>query len=228
MPTDSKETIDILIISDIHLGDKHTRCGEVYSILSKYEADKIILNGDILNGLHFNRLHTEHWKILSKLRKLTKDREVIWVHGNHDASAQILSRLLGIKVCNKYVWKYGGKKYLAIHGHQFDRFMHNNAILSWLAFALYTQIKKIDKKEIVTKFIKKHSKTWHRNSLEVARGAIRFGRMLKVDVVICGHTHMVMADERNGVKYYNTGSWVEKPSAYIVLKNSELDFIKDT
>jgi len=93
-----------LVISDIHLGDSTTRCQELFDVLSKYSYDRLILNGDILDGLRFTRFNTKHWKILSKLRKLSKKCDVIWVHGNHDAASHVLSKLLGLKVCNKYFW----------------------------------------------------------------------------------------------------------------------------
>ena len=116
-----KISIDALIISDTHLGDGSTRCDEVLKVLDKYDFKTLILNGDILNGLSFKRLSSGHWNILSQFRKLSKNHQVVWIHGNHDASSDILSRLLGVAVRNKFVWEAGGKKFLAIHGHQFDR-----------------------------------------------------------------------------------------------------------
>ena len=95
MDQKSKIKIDTLILSDIHLGSFSTRCKEVLEVLRKYEYKKLILNGDILDGLHFHRLNTAHWEILSKFRKLTATCEVVWVHGNHDAKPSVLSKLLG-------------------------------------------------------------------------------------------------------------------------------------
>lgn len=221
-----KTTIDTLIISDIHLGDRLTRSSEVLKVLNNYSCKKLILNGDIINGLQFRRLHAEHWEILSKLRKLSKYCEVVWLHGNHDAAANILSRLLGITVRNKYVWHSANKRFLAIHGHQFDRFLNNNIIISHLAFFLYDWLKRLSPDGFFVRQIKERSQTWKRNSFEVARGALRLARSMAVDYVFCGHTHIINTAEEGGIKYYNTGSWVERPSGFITIAGDEVKFIQ--
>ena len=216
MENSKKITIDTLIISDTHLGDNNSRCQDILELLKKYKFKRLILNGDIVDGLNFQRFHSEHWRILSYFRGLSKKCEVVWVHGNHDASSKILSHLLGVKVCNKYIWENEGKKFLAIHGHQFDRFMHNNIFISYIAFAVYKFLKKIDKTEVLVDFIK-HRKTWLRNSIGVQQGATKFGKTMGVDFVFCGHTHQIRKGENSGIKYFNTGCWVEKPSGYITI-----------
>lgn len=221
-----KITVDTLIISDIHLGDRATRCQEALEVLNNYSYQRLILNGDILNGLQFKRLHTGHWQILSRLRELSKHCQVIWVHGNHDAASDILSSLLGLTVRDRYVWISAGKKFLAIHGHQFDRFLHDNIIISRLAFFLYDWLKHHNPDGYIIKQIKKRNRTWKRNSFEVAKGALRLARSLKVDYVFCGHTHIINTAEDGGVKYYNTGSWVEKPSGLITITGQEVKLIQ--
>ncbi|OGF30421.1 hypothetical protein A3H09_02120 [Candidatus Falkowbacteria bacterium RIFCSPLOWO2_12_FULL_45_13] len=226
MPELQKITIDTLIISDIHLGDRLTRCRKILEVLNNYSYQRLILNGDILNGLGFKRLHAEHWRILSKFRELSKDCQVVWIHGNHDAAAGILSHLLGITVHDKYFWQAAGKKFLAIHGHQFDRFIHNNIILSRLVFFCYGWLKRVNPNGHIVRLIKRRSHTWERNSFEVAKGALRQARAMAADYVFCGHTHIIDTAEDSGVKYFNTGSWVEKPSAYVVVAGHEAKLIQ--
>ena len=43
-----------------------------------------------------------------------------------------------------YEWKYQNKKYLAIHGHQFDNFLVDNAVISFLANWIYNFIQIVD------------------------------------------------------------------------------------
>ena len=172
--------------------------------------------------MRFKRLHTGHWKILSKLRKLTKQCEVIWVHGNHDAQSEILSQLLGIKVFNKYIWEEGGKKFLAIHGHQYDRFRHKNILLSYSAFAVYHVIKSFDRSGLITGLIKEKSTAWQRCAEEVARGALRLARQIKVDYVFCGHIHKIDERKKGKIKYYNTGAWNDRPSGYITISGGKV------
>jgi UDP-2,3-diacylglucosamine pyrophosphatase LpxH len=229
MPTINRKKIipiDTLIISDIHLGDHSTRCDKVLEVLSQYKYDRLVLNGDILNGLNLKRLHTGHWKVLSQLRKISKKCEVVWVRGNHDADNNSLSQLLGLKVTNKHFWDENGKKYLAIHGHQFDRFMHDNIILSLAAFSIYHLLKKVIGAGFLINLIRSKNKTWMRNSREVANGAIAYARLFKADAVFCGHIHMIDTAKSAGIAYYNTGCWVESPSAYAVIADGKIELIK--
>lgn len=222
-----KIKIDTLIISDIHLGGFSIRSKELLEILKKYNYKKLILNGDILDGLKFNRLNTTHWDILSRFRQLTASCEVVWVHGNHDARPAVLTQLLGIKVYKNYhLWKSSGKKFLAIHGHQFDKFLINNYMISHIVYGFYEILKRIDKKSKIAKYIKNNNKTWKRSSIDVAKKAIAFGQVLNVDYVFCGHTHKLLHQKKKNINYYNDASWDESPSGYITIKNSEVELHK--
>ncbi len=217
-----KIKIDTLIISDIHLGGFKIRTKELLKVLRKYEYKKLILNGDILNGLKLNRLNTEHWEVLSKFRKLTAICEVVWVHGNHDARPSVLTKLLGIKVYNYYTWGSNDKKFLAIHGHQFDKFLINNYIISHIIYSLYNSLKLVDIKSKISKYLKKNNKTWKRSSVDVAKKAIAFAQVMNADYIFCGHTHKILEENKKNIHYYNDASWNESPSAYITITNGSV------
>lgn len=221
-PKPKKIKISTLIISDIHLGDKTTRSQEILDVLAKYQCHRIILNGDILDGLNFERLHVDHWKILTALRKLSDSCEVVWIHGNHDGASQLLSRILGLKVYDEYLWEEKGKRFLALHGHQFDRFLINDLFLSHVAFSLYYFLKIVNPRGNILSVFKKRNHYWQRNSRRVASGALRYAMDKDADYVFCGHTHMTGVVKKNGVEYFNTGSWVEKPTAYVVIKEGKV------
>lgn len=220
----NKIKIDVLIISDIHLGLDLSRVAKLSDVLKKYKFKKLILNGDIFNGLNFRRLHSPHWEILSRIRKLSKTSEVIWIHGNHDGEISALSQLIGVRVYNQYLWEERGKKYLAIHGHQFDRFLHKNIIISALAIFIFNSIQKLSgQNQWVSGWLKKRSKNWLRMSDEVSKGAIRYAKLRKANYVFCGHTHAADYKEERGIKYYNSGSWVEIPSSYITIAGQKAE-----
>ena len=48
-----------------------------------------------------------------------------------------MSHLVGVKVYEEYEWEFDGRRHLAIHGHQFDRFAVNNLLLSSLGTFLH-------------------------------------------------------------------------------------------
>lgn len=221
------QKIDTLILSDIHLGFGLSRPERLIEELEMYKFKRLILNGDIFHGLNFKRLNRHHWRILSKVRKLSTECEVVWINGNHDGAAYILSHLIGVKVLNKYVWKYGKKKYLAIHGHQFDRFLHKNVIISSIAIFLYNLVQKIDtENEIISRWIQKRSTSWLRLSDEVALKAIKYAKKKNVDVIFCGHTHIARQLELEGIKYYNSGCWTAVPSSYITIAKEEISILE--
>src|SRR5215467_5572416 len=125
------ESLDTVIISDLHLGSDISRAAEALDFLRSITFKRLILLGDIFSDLNFRRLTKEHWKFLGYIRKLSNPRhgiEVVWVEGNHDHGlAEVMSHLVGIPVYQEYAWRYGGKRHLAIHGHQFDSFAVANA-----------------------------------------------------------------------------------------------------
>ena len=66
------EKFDYLIVSDIHLGDKDCKADLLLKILKKQKAKNIIIAGDLFDHHNLHRLNKEHWKVLSKFRKLSK------------------------------------------------------------------------------------------------------------------------------------------------------------
>lgn len=219
-----KTEINTLIISDIHLGSDVARPKAVKDLLMSYDFKRLILLGDIFDSLNFSRLKKEHWNLLSYIRKLSnpeKKIKVVWVEGNHDEGlSEIMSHLIGIKVYKEYYWISKGKKFLAIHGHQFDRFLNENIIISSISSYLYYKIQKYDRaNQNISRFIKKRSKGWLRLSNKVADGALYYAKANEADIVICGHTHQSLYKEMDDIKYYNTGCWTDIPSTYITIDN---------
>jgi UDP-2,3-diacylglucosamine pyrophosphatase LpxH len=227
-----KTEINTLIISDIHLGSEVARPKAVRDLLMQYEFKRLILLGDIFDSLNFSRLKKEHWNLLSYIRKLSnpdKKIKVIWVEGNHDEGlSEIMSHLIGIKVYKEYFWISRGKKYIAIHGHQFDRFLNENIIISSISSYIYYKIQKYDReKQNVSRFIKRRSKGWLRLSNKVADGAISYAKDRDADFVICGHTHQAIFKEKEGTEYFNTGCWTDIPSTYITIDNTDKIELKE-
>src|ERR1700757_91163 len=132
---------DTIILSDLHLGSEVSRAKSALRLLKSASFNRLILLGDIFSDLNFGRLKKEHWQFLSYIRKLSNPKrnvEVVWVEGNHDHGlARVMSHLVGIRVYQQYQWEFAGKRHLAIHGHQFDRFAVNNVILSKLGSRIY-------------------------------------------------------------------------------------------
>src|SRR5579864_5510880 len=128
------ECFDTLIVSDLHLGSEISRAKDALDLLHSVSFKRLILLGDIFSDLNFRRLTKDHWRFLGYIRKLSNPKrgiQVVWVEGNHDHGlSELMSHLVGIPVYRQFVWEFDHQRHLAIHGHQFDRFVVNNKLLS--------------------------------------------------------------------------------------------------
>src|SRR6266496_5839458 len=107
--------LDALILSDLHLGSDNCQARQLGELLEGIEEGvlptaRLILNGDVFDSIDFRRLKKTHWKVLSLIRKLSDRLEIVWICGNHDGSAEIVSHLLGVCVEEEYVLKSGGRQ----------------------------------------------------------------------------------------------------------------------
>jgi len=213
---------DTLILSDVHLGAEVSRARAATRMLKENSFRRLILLGDIFADLNFGRLKKEHWKFLSAIRKLSNPKrnvEVVWVEGNHDLGlTNVMSHLVGVRVFQEYTWTYAGLRHLAIHGHQFDGFAVNSVPLSNLGTRFYLLLQKLDLKDKpLARLIDRLNTRWLRMSAKVAAGAIAHARLRGADRIFCGHTHDAMQAERDGIRYYNSGGWIDSRPTYITI-----------
>lgn len=218
------EESPILIVSDLHLGTKISRAKELMEFLKNMEFGTLILNGDILDCPNLKLLKADHWKFFLMLKGFLKSgKRVIWVAGNHDSFAKPLFKAFGIKTATHYVFEWHKIKCLAVHGHQYDKFLIKNGVVSSTFNKSYRAIQKLDgKKQNVSRFMKKRYKLWLRISKRVAKGAAEYAQLKEAQYVFCGHTHEAMTMKMGKVTYYNCGSWADRPCHYIFLNGGEV------
>ena len=216
----------ILIISDLHLGSKVSQPKKALEMLKTYNFQKLILLGDVFDSLDFRYLDQDAWDFLTYIGHISKDnKKVRWVIGNHDEGlSQIFKSLMNADVYEAYAWKYAGEKYLAIHGHQFDRFLINNSFLSYLATRVYDFIQRVDptKDKRFSHWVKRSSKGWLRLSEKVYHSAIKYAQKEEAKYVFCGHTHKAMEKSHNGIKYFNSGCWTDIPCTFITIDEKNI------
>jgi len=214
--------VETMIVSDVHLGSEVSRAKDLLEVLRAHRFRRLILLGDIFSDLNFKRLKREHWELLSYIRKLSNPRrsvEVVWVEGNHDSGlSAVMSHLVGVEVLAEFDWEFGGKKYLAVHGHQFDRFMVDSQLLSDITSSLFLWIQKHDSRhQGFSRYLDKLNTSWLRMTPRVAAGALSLAASRKVDYIFCGHTHFALEREQDGIRYFNTGCWTQSPASYITV-----------
>ena len=97
---DSRPYYRTIVLSDIHLGTAYSKVTEVRDFLSGVNCDRLILNGDIIDGWHLQKSgvkkwkseHTRFFKILMQLME-TCGTVVIYVRRNLDDFLQNLAPL---------------------------------------------------------------------------------------------------------------------------------------
>jgi UDP-2,3-diacylglucosamine pyrophosphatase LpxH len=219
--------LDAVIISDIHLGSGNCQAKGLVQFLEglaegQPATARLILNGDVFDSFDFRRLNKTHWKVLSLLRKLSDQIEIIWICGNHDGSAEVVSHLLGVRVEDEYILASGGQRILVLHGHQFDAFIDDHPILTWIGDCIYLLLQKIDRTHYFAKLAKRGSKTFLRCARKVEEGAVARARQRGCTAVCCGHTHHTVSNQWPGVRYFNGGCWTETPATYLTVADGEI------
>lgn len=217
--------VDAIIVSDLHLGSENCQakmlCGFLEELADEPEKRpaKLILNGDVFDSFDFRRLKKNHWKVLSWIRKLADQMDIIWLCGNHDGSAEIVSHLLGITVQDEFLLDSGERKILILHGHVFDEFLDAHPILTWLGDQVYYFLQWIDKTHRFAKMAKKGSKTFLRCARIIQEKSVAYAQRKKCHAVCCGHTHQAKLHTEDEVHYYNSGCWTELPCTYLTVED---------
>jgi hypothetical protein len=71
-------------------------------------------------------------------------------------------------------------------------------------------------------FLERFDTAWLRLSAKVATGALAHGKSKGVQRVFCGHTHEALSLRRDGVEYYNSGSWTQDIATYIAIDHQSV------
>ena len=218
---------DAVIISDTHLGSDNCQARQLTHFLEgilhgEMPTKRLILNGDVFDSIDFRRLNKHHWKVLSLLRKLSDRIEILWINGNHDGPAEIISHLLGVEVRDEMILASGGKRILFHHGHRFDDFIDNHPILTAIGDAVYRLLQRIDRSHHFAKLAKRKSKIFLRCTQKIEEQSIEMALELSCNAVCCGHTHHAVANVNGPAAYYNSGCWTEKPCHYLTVTNGTI------
>ena len=82
-----KRKVDLVVISDVHLGTYGCKATELLNYLHSIQPKTLILNGDIFDIWQFSTSYfpKSHMKILKYLTSsLSKGTEMYYITGNHD------------------------------------------------------------------------------------------------------------------------------------------------
>lgn len=210
----------MLIVSDFHLGCKVCQADKIIKVLTEIPFETLIINGDLFDSFHLHRLKSSHWKVLSLIRKISKTHKVIYNFGNHcselgENGLDVISSILGIRATDEYQFEVNGISFLATHGHKTDEWINKRQFSTWFFGGIYYLIQLFNQK--LAKFIKIKSKEWLKIDAKMKRACFEFGLKNKIDVIINGHSHMACIEEKDGVKYCNSGSFCDSVCHYLTI-----------
>ncbi|RYF93583.1 MAG: UDP-2,3-diacylglucosamine diphosphatase [Chitinophagaceae bacterium] len=227
-----KRKVDMIVLSDVHLGTYGCRAKELLYYLRSINPTTIVLNGDIIDIWQFSKRYwpKSHMKVVKHLMHwITKGKRTYYITGNHD---EMLRRFEGLKmgsfsIVNKLVLELkDDKKAWIFHGDVFDVTMQHSKWLAKLGAIGY------DSLIVINSFVNFVSeKIFRRGKISLSKriknsvkSAVKFinhfeqtsadiGISNKYDYVVCGHIHQPeirqITNAEGSITYLNSGDWIE-------------------
>lgn len=241
----SIERVKTLFISDVHLGTRGCQAQQLLDFLKHYDAERIFLVGDIIDGWRLKAAW--HWPaphnvVLQKLlRRARKGACIVYIPGNHDEFLRAYDgeSFGSIEIAEEATHELlDGRKALILHGDKFDTVVRNMKWLAHLGDWAYD----------IAIFINRHLNCLRRQlgmpywSFSAAakakvKRAVNFisafedavvadAKHQGAQVVICGHIHHAATRQIGPIFYMNCGDWVESRTAIAEHFDGRLELIR--
>ncbi len=229
-----KREVEIVIISDVHLGTYGCHAEELLRYLKTIKPKRIILNGDIIDMWQFSKRYwpKSHMQIVKHITSLlAKGIKITYLTGNHDEMLRKFAgfRLGNFQIANKKIISLNGKVAWIFHGDVYDVTMKYSKWLAKLGAVGY------DTLILINTFVNFVLKLFGRGKISLSKKvkdsvkqAVTFINNFEktaadiaisngYDYVICGHIHhpemRKITTEKGEVLYLNSGDWVESLTA---------------
>lgn len=235
MSTSFPRKVDLVVLSDVHLGTYGCHATELLCYLQSIDPKEIILNGDIVDIWQFSKRYWpgSHMAVVEYLLHLVSiGKPVHYLTGNHD---EMLRRFSGFKmgsfqIADKLVQTLpDGKRAWFFHGDVFDVSMQNAKWLAKLGGWGYDALIVLNRgmnwllqslgrdKYSFSKRIKNSVKSALRFISDFEAIASEMAIYHRYDFVVCGHIHQpamrTFSSPKGTVTYLNSGDWVENLTA---------------
>jgi UDP-2,3-diacylglucosamine pyrophosphatase LpxH len=241
-----KREVDIVVISDVHLGTYGCQAKELLKYLKSIKPKTLILNGDIIDIWQFSKRYwpDSHMKILRKIMKFVLEGvEVHYLTGNHD---ELLRKFADMHIGtfhlqNKLVLELDGKKAWFFHGDVFDVTMQHSKWLAKMGAVGYDSLILLN--NVVNwclTFLGKQKMSFSQKIKAKFKDAVKFINQFEQTAadlaiekgyhyVVCGHIHQpeitTIKNNDGEVVYLNSGDWVESLTA-LEYNNKEWSIVK--
>ena len=237
-----KRKLDILVLSDVHLGTYGCHANELLHYLKTVKPKIVILNGDIIDIWQFSKRYWPkvHMKVIKQiLHWMSKGVKIYYITGNHD---EMLRKFVGFKmgslqIVNKVILQLdNGKKAWFFHGDVFDVTMQHSKWLAKMGAMGYDTLILINRlvNFISEKIFKKGKLSLSKKIKNSVKSAVKFINSFEqtaadiaivneYDFVVCGHIHQPemreISNQYGKTMYLNSGDWVENLTSLEYVNN---------
>lgn len=250
-----KRPLDIVVLSDIHLGTVGCHALELLQYLNSIDPKVIVLNGDFIDIWNFKKYYwpEAHMMVLKTLlNMMTNGTDIYYLTGNHDEVLRKVSSLqLGpLFIRDKLVLELNGEKVWIFHGDVFDISMKHSKWIAKIGSHGYELLILLNRlinsisvklgrgKYSLSKKIKDSVKKAVRFIDDFETTAMDLAIDQGYDYVICGHIHQPKIrgyeNEKGSVIYMNSGDWIENLTAleytgneWSLYQYNEIDYAKN-
>lgn len=225
-----RRDVDLVILSDVHLGTYGCHARELLRYLKSIAPKKIILNGDIIDIWQFSKRYwpESHMRVVHEILKfVSKGIDVHYLTGNHDEMLRKFTdfELGSLSITNKLSLDIDGQKAWVFHGDIFDVTMQHSKWLARLGAVGYDMLILLNRSInwMLTRMgrermsLSKKIKNSIKNAVKFINDFELTASTLAAEkgygFVICGHIHQpeirIIQTEMGEVTYLNSGDWVE-------------------
>ena len=232
-----KRSIDILVLSDLHLGTFGAQAHKLLAYLDSIDPEMVVLNGDIVDIWLFDRdkFPKTHLKVLKYFINYVKEGKVVYyLPGNHDDDLRRFSGFVfeNFHLKDEIVLNLKGKKTWFFHGDKFDKSvsgaMRGLAVMGGKAYDRLVKTNRDLNKWLdflgmerthFSRSLKSKTKKKVSEKVDFEQMSVDHAIENGYDVMVCGHVHKPGVWERKASKgkqkitYHNSGDWVESCTA---------------
>lgn len=227
-----------LFISDTHIGSDFCNHEKILKLVSDIECEYLYIVGDFIDGWILSKKfkwHNNYNTIFQKILRLSrKGTKITYLFGNHDDFLEHFCGLnLGDNITIQRESSYkslDGKKYIIIHGDQFDGVITDNKWIQKIGsfiyeFALSTNWIFRKFHFSLSGFLKRKAKEAVKYIASYESSVIHYCKLNNYDGIITGHIHCAANKNIDNIHYLNCGDFVESNTAIIETNEGEFKTI---
>ena len=231
-----KRKVDMVVLSDIHLGTYGCHAKELLHYLRSINPKVIVLNGDIFDIWQFSKRYwpKSHMKVVRHIMGwISKGKRTHYITGNHDEMLRKFAgfRMGSFSIANKLALDLeDNKKAWIFHGDVFDVTMEHSRWLAKLGAIGYDNLILLNRfiNFISERIFKRGKISLSKKIKNGVKSAVKFinnfeqtsadiGISNNYDYVVCGHIHQPeikeIANKDGSITYLNSGDWIENLTA---------------